>query len=393
MSLAQLAGHDLTRQAVHLIETGKARPSRRTLGIIARRLRMPVSAFLIPPAAAGGRPIEARLIELEQLCQTRELRAALELGLDLLKEPVVGKARATAHYYVGQTLVRLSRPDEARPHLDEALRLFEASDDPWLVADTMDWQGMALYLKEDVRALAITEDALERYRSLEPRLPGVEARMLEHMGAILARNRSYERARIYYDEAIQVAGAIRDLARMGRIYHGLSMCYQHLGDLNRATEFAQRAIALYSLEQDQSLLARAENELGLVLMRQGQLTKADEYIQTALNRLEAAGVEHVRSHYLLSLGELRVLQDRIDDAFAVVTEAIELAARLGETLALVTGNQQLAEIHAGRGEHQLADQHFERAIQLAEQADLTDRKAEALAAHIRVLEARAVEQR
>lgn len=393
MSLAQLAGHDLTRQAIHLIETGKARPSRRTLGIIARRLRLPVSAFLVSADKGDERPIEARLIELEQLCQTRELRAALELGLELLRDAVVGKTRATVHYYVGQVLVRLSRPDEALPHLSEARRLFEIAEDPWLAADTMDWEAGARYVKGDPTALEVAEEALRRYQSLDPRLPGVEARMLEHMGTILAKNHVYDRARAYFDEAIRVAGAIRDLARMGRIYHGLSTCYEHLGDLNRATEFAQRAIALYSLEQDQSLLARAENQLGLLLMHQGQLDKAEEYFRTALNRLDAVGVEHVRSHYLLSLGELRVLQGRSEDAFAVVNEAIDLATRLGETLALVTGYQQLGELHAGRGAHELADEHFERAVRLAEAAELAERRTEVLAAHARVRESRAAEQR
>ena len=388
LSLAQVAGQDLTRQAVHLIETGKARPSRRTLAIIARRLRMPMSAFLTNADRGTARPVEARLIELEQRCQTRELRPALELGLELLKEPLVGKARATAHYYVGQILVRLYRPDEALPHLREARALFESAEDPWLAADTMDWEAGALYLKEDLRALAVTEEALQRYRGLDPRLPGIEARMLEHMGTILARNRSYERARTYFDEAIRVAGAIRDLARMGRIYHGLSTCYQHLGDLGRATEFAQRAIALYALEQDESLLARAENELGLLVMRQGQLDKAEAYFRTALDRLEAAGVERLRSHYLLSLGELWLLQERVDEAFAAVTEAVELATRLDETLAIVTGHQQLGELRERRGEHQLADQHFEHALQLSEQADLPERRAELLTVYGRILEAR-----
>src|SRR5262252_4339094 len=46
LSLAQVAGWELSRQAVHLIETGKARPRRRTLQIIARRLGVPVSSLL-----------------------------------------------------------------------------------------------------------------------------------------------------------------------------------------------------------------------------------------------------------------------------------------------------------------------------------------------------------
>src|SRR5260370_38153787 len=67
LTMAELAGSDLTRQAVSLIETGKARPSMRTLEIFASRTGRPVDSFLrapradllsaapAPAAAAGGK--------------------------------------------------------------------------------------------------------------------------------------------------------------------------------------------------------------------------------------------------------------------------------------------------------------------------------------------------
>src|SRR5207249_9399564 len=103
--------------------------------------------------------------------------------------------------------------------------------------------------------------------------------------------------------------------------------------------------------------------------------------------LEVARVEWVRSHYVLSLGELRLLQDRVDEALALATEAVELATRLGETLAVSTAHQQLGEIHTRRGAHELADEHFAAAL-AALPAGLPERRAEVLAAHARAVEAR-----
>src|SRR5215472_6509421 len=46
LSLAELAGGQVTRAAIHLVETGKMRPSMRTLQLIAQRTGRPVSYFM-----------------------------------------------------------------------------------------------------------------------------------------------------------------------------------------------------------------------------------------------------------------------------------------------------------------------------------------------------------
>lgn len=46
LSLAQLARTDVSRVFIHMIETGKSRPSPRVLALIARRTGKPTSYFL-----------------------------------------------------------------------------------------------------------------------------------------------------------------------------------------------------------------------------------------------------------------------------------------------------------------------------------------------------------
>jgi tetratricopeptide (TPR) repeat protein len=380
LSLAQVAGRELTRQAVHLVETGKTRPSRRTLQIIARRLGVPLTAFLAGSERDEAPITDARAGELERLCQAHQLAQVIELGTKTLERSASPSVRAAAHFYTGQALVRLTRADDALAHLTKAQELFESLDDPWFVAESMDWISGALYIKEDPRALALAEEALARYRALEPRLPATEARILEHIGVNLAKQHAYERARWYYEEAVRVAGDVRDLARMARIYHGLSMCYEHLGDLGRATEFAHKALALFSLEHDQGLVGRLENDLGLLFMRQNQFDRADELLAAALRHVAGGDSERLRSHVLLSVAELRMLKGRINESFALVRQAIVLAEQVGEVSSVVSGFQQLGELHAQRGEHALVDESFARAVDIAAEAMLVERREECLSA-------------
>ena len=49
LSLAQLAGDDVSRTFIHFVERGRSRPSRRVLALIARRTGKPISYFTLQP--------------------------------------------------------------------------------------------------------------------------------------------------------------------------------------------------------------------------------------------------------------------------------------------------------------------------------------------------------
>jgi tetratricopeptide (TPR) repeat protein len=390
--MAQLAGTELTRQAIFLIEAGKTRPSMPTLEIIASRTGKPVHSFLKAPRddQSSNEPVvaDARVEELQALCLQQEFDKATTLGVSMLEQPLVPNVEAQVRHYVGQALVRSGHPDAGLEHLRRAQSLQEQATDPWLAAECADWEACALYLKEDSRALSVAEGALKLCRETKPRLPGTEARILEHIATIHVKNHSFERAITFYEEALQAAGAMRDLPRLGRTYHGLSIAYQERGELGRAIEYTHKALALYALEHDKALIARGENELGLLLMRQGQMARAEEAFRTALAHFEEAGTERAMSHVLLSLGELQQRLGRHEDGIQTVKRAIDMAKRLDERFAEASGYQLLAQLQERVGRKSLADKHMSQAFRLLRTPGSGDRLAEAHAAYAEILEAR-----
>jgi tetratricopeptide (TPR) repeat protein len=394
LSLAQVAGSELTRQAVHLIETGKVRPSARSLQVIARRLEVPAQSFCVSGDLELDLPYR-RAAELERLCDRLRYDEVVELAGQLLATGETGQLAAVGHLYLGRGLAHLARAREALKHLRRARRLFIAEEDPWSAAEAREWEAAALYLQSDPRAVAVGEEALRQYRALEPHRADIEARMLEHVATFLVRQQDFLRAQRYYLEALQVAGPLLDLARLGRIYHGLSRCHVSLGDVRRAIELATRAVALYEVENDlrpvpaRIDLPRVENDLGMMLVRDGQLGRAEELFQSALGHLnDAGGVERLTSYVLLSLAEVRQAQDRLDDAQELIERAMERAQGPGERIVLADAYRQLGELHAERDEHDLADRSFDAALAILTEAGMVERKAECLAAYHRVLEAR-----
>ena len=65
-------------------------------------------------------------------------------------------------------------------------------------------------------------------------------------------------------------------------------------------------------------------------------------------------------------------------------DAIEIAERLGETVSLALGYQQLGEIYASQAEFDRCDASFARSLELLAAADLPERRAEALERYRRV---------
>jgi len=190
------------------------------------------------------------------------------------------------------------------------------------------------------------------------------------------------------EEALEAAGSVRDLARLGRTYHGLSIAYQERGDLGRAVEFTHKALALYSLEHDTALLGRGENELGLLLMRQGKMARAEEAFQAALDHFDESGTERAKSHVLISLADLQLKTGRLKEASDAVKQAIELGLRLDERIALGDAHELLGRIYEQMGKRRLADKEFASAITFLDGEGLEQRLAESHAAFAEVLESR-----
>jgi tetratricopeptide (TPR) repeat protein len=389
LSLAQVAGSELTRQAVHLIETGKVRPSMNSLRVITSRLAVPMHSVLVEADAAirQDEPVE----ELEALVREQYYDRALERGAEILQSALSPSVVASVHHYLGHALYRLGHPWKAMDRLTLALDLFNSGGASSSVVKTMELQARALHLAEDERALAVAEEALERCLALDPPEPRTKSALLELIGAILAARGDHVGARSRYDEALEAAGSVRDLAQMARIYHNLGFCYLRVGDLGRAIDLVLKAETLYEAEQRISGappnldLPRVENDLGMLLMEQGDLVRAGQRIESALQRLSDLGVYRLRSHFLLSLAEVRHHQGRLADGVLLVEDAIGLARRLNETRALATGYKQLGELHAAQEEPDLAVRDFQRALAIMEEAGWDERRDDCLRAYERAL--------
>jgi tetratricopeptide (TPR) repeat protein len=398
LSLAQVATPEYTRAALSLVELGKMRPSPRLLRQIARRTGRPISYFL--PDAEVKPELRVAIDHLHQLVARAEFAGAIEQGEQQLQGDLPRSAEAEIRFLVGRAHVRCLDGRSAYTHLVRARELYELGTDRVQQADVVLQMASALYLLDDPRPLSTAYQALDLCERLQPIQPELTVRSLMMIGATYFRLQDWNRAMTCYLRALDAMGSsigIRDLAML---HDQLSQTYQRVGRFAQAVEHAQQALRLYGSGVDPTDLFRAHHNLGETLLRQGELSAARPHLEKALALCDERGLQHqARGYALLSLAELHIEGDELDEAEQQLNQVRQLVEGLGERGHLATAWRLHGRLYMRLGEHERADEAFARAVELLRDlqlpADLLDAQTEyaaALAAQSRFAEASEVSQ-
>lgn len=387
LSLAQVASGEVSRTAIFLAETGKTRPTLPTVQLIAARTGKPIDYFLEPDGLEGLATHPDLDAMREMVVQERydDLLVEAEKALSAAVNPL---DRAWAGYYFAMAQLHRANPYAAFPELTRARSAFESAGDQWMVVECMDLEAVGLHLLDDRKALPVAEAALDACRRLRPANRSLEARILGRLGSIHVAQHRWSKAVEFYSQAVDVAGELKDLNRVGKMYNDLGIAYEHLGDLQRSRGYAQKAITISELLHDRLSVARAENNLGLVYMRQGDLEEAREHLNRSLSICDEIGVEVGKSHVLHSLAELDLAGGDPDGARRRATEALSLAEREHEPATMAEAHEVLGESAEMRGDTAVADGEYATAQALLRQARLADRLVTSHVKYARMLERR-----
>ena len=389
LTLAQVAGDKLSRTAIHLIEKGRTRPSVETLQQIARQTRKPIEFFLTADSPSALTAPQIQLRELERLTAVRELHSVVSLGTSLLEQEWRAEDEAFIHFSIGQAWCRLVRPSEALPHLRLARAEFERLGDEWMVVEALDWESSALGLLEDPEALPLANRALERCRRLEPGAPQIEARILGHIAGMYVVSQSWAQAIKYYEAAAEVATAVKDLLQLAKMHHGLALAFRRSRQPVLSRQHFDKALTLYSLESDTSATYRVENDLGNLLLQEGQLDSAEQHLLTALAGSEELNMDRRgRAYILVNLGEVELRKGHLTEANEYLVQASNAAEATGERIVLAEVRGLLAQLEERNGNPRLADDHFEIAFQILEDLGMPDRLRDAHMSYAELLDAR-----
>jgi len=336
-----------------------------------------------------GHRIQEELRQLVELTAARDFRAVLKLGAPLLMKPAGAADLALVRFYLGQAHCRLVEPREALACLPPAREQFERQNDERLAVETLDWEASAWGLLEDPRALGLEDEALERCRKLKPQHRQLEARILGHLANMFVVTRSWSLAISYYDAAVAAASEVKDLLQLAKMHHGLGLAYQRSQHPAEARGHLDKALALYSIESDPSAVYRVENDLGNLLLNQGNLEAAEWHFLKALAGAEDLHINRRGRGYILTgLGEVCQRTGRLEEARSCLEAALDLGEAFGERIVLAEAAILLGRLEEGLGNPRSADAHYRSAIRALEEIKMPVRLRDCHVEYGEVLEAR-----
>jgi tetratricopeptide (TPR) repeat protein/DNA-binding XRE family transcriptional regulator len=387
LSLGQVARGDISRTAIYFVETGKAKPSIETLKLIAERTGRPLDYFLVSPIAED-RPLPMAILEIERLISVGDNLGAAALGETALGQGPDPDTAARMKFHLSMAYLRLAQPVVARRLASAARAYFEQAGDILMTAECLGNEAIAAYVMEEPSAIALAEAALATSRSLNPVPRLTESRLLMILGNVHFMNEDWQAAIDTYEQAISAGDVVHDLRGLSFLYSGLSSAYQELGQYDQAGRLAQRALNIHQTLNDQLSLARSENNLGLLLVRAGDLTTARPHIERSLRLFEESGVEVGKSHIILSLAELALAKHDLVEADRLGRDALALAHKLSEFAAVSEAHFWLAKVAEARGDDEVVDAEFASAFEALGQQPGKGRAARQHAMYAEILEAR-----
>jgi predicted ATPase/class 3 adenylate cyclase len=248
--------------------------------------------------------------------------------------------------------------DNLRATLDELHRAGDLEGAADLAADLWRFWQQRGHLVEGRQRVDEVLAALAAPGAPEVR-PFVRSRLEEAAGSIRYWTSSdREATRPFYERSLELAKESGDPGREAWARYNLAFVYDftpspHLGDANveRANELRRAALATFRELDDrrgiaESLWAMGGNTLVMYIDPE----HARRMLQEAMPALEALGDYYAMGWAHISLGMLRAIQGKIDEAENLVLRAAELFVQDGDTAGEIVAVQALGALAARRGD-------------------------------------------
>jgi tetratricopeptide (TPR) repeat protein len=283
----------------------------------------------------------------------------------------------------------LVQPSEALRHLQPARRHFEQAGDEWMAVEALDWESAALGLLDDPEAIGIAIEALERCRRLDPKPTQTEARILGHIANMHVIAHSWAQAVRYYEAAVVAAGDVKDLLLEAKMHHGLGLALHQTLNPSEARRHFNKALALYSIEADASAVYRVENDLGWLLLEEGQLESAETHLLRALKGADELQINRRgRGFTLNNLGDLCLRCERFHEAREYLAQALEAGQATGEGIVQASTHELLGVLAEVQRDAEAANREFAIAFAILDEIGMPDRLRDLHMRYAEIVQAR-----
>ncbi len=258
--------------------------------------------------------------------------------LDLVAQSGDQAAQSEALFRLGILYSRLEHYQRAIEHLEQAIALWESTDELDKLAEGMATLGV----------------------------------IKENMGAYSEALTDFSRSFEFFQEMGEVGDMAAQYRRIGRIY------YLRLARYEKANETLSAALDLYRQLDDAAGEAETLLEIGLANEKIGRFDDASRYYRRGENIADALGNDYLTATALLYRSNTAWFRGEYQDAFALLSEASQLAEEVDDAQLRIMIKNTRGLIYWALNETEKALLHLKQAVAIAETAQINTELASSL---------------
>lgn len=357
MTQQQLATGRYTKAYISALEKGHAKPSMAALDFIAGRLGMPASRFMSEDTRWSR-------VEADLLLASGQWAEAADAYAEQLEHQTDRVGRADALLGLSEALCRLGRGREAIGIASEAAELLASVGRG---ADAMlagYWLAYANFLAGNaLEARSLLVGLLDRCRAMDAAATAdMRLRLLVALGWVASDQDDHAAAVAYLEEARGLTTDLDDRRRASMLSL-LAASRAETGDMEGAIRSGLEGLALYRTVQARQEAAMLENNLAMAYLRVGNLARASEYAEGA-RRLHEADNDHRSLAYVLETqAQIALAAGDPARALELASEAMEHAAASDDQRASSSSFLTIARAYAAAGDTDAALDAYARTVE------------------------------
>ena len=185
-----------------------------------------------------------------------------------------------------------------------------------------------------------------------------------NLGLVYQARGELDKAIEYHEKALAISEALGRKEGMANQYGNLGLVYRTRGELDKAIEYYEKALAINEALGRKEGVAIQYGNLGLVYQTRGELDKATEYHEKALAISEALSLkEGVASQYG-NIGNVYQTRGELDKAIEYYEKSLEIEKALGRKEGMASDYGNLGLVYQTRGELDKAKTVWEKSAAL-----------------------------
>ncbi len=334
LTQSDLAGAELSKSFVSLLETARSYPSVETLLLLAKRAGASPGSLLLESADLQ---LDAALSLLTLASNSVWRRPAWARGLlDTVKELLPDmplRIRAETAFLRGLTFAADGHLKEAEQQAEVSRRAAEQARFGPSIARASALSGHLLMLRRDFRkAMAQFGDAVGKFRASGSLRSEFGIRTLLWLGSTSIQTGRVRYARGVYEQARRLAARLGLRTLEGRALWGLGHHAWVEGDLTKAARLLLEAKSVFEESEDLAELGEVMRNLGRLLREQGKVDAARDALDHAVRVANQVGNLRMRSAAYEEMARVWVQRGDLERAEEAVGHAGRLARSAGDRL-------------------------------------------------------------